>query len=157
LSTPFLLHLPPALYAEMVDHARAELPNECCGLLAGYREGTPPAAGAAPGGSGGSRAVGRVVRRYPLINAAHSPTEYLSEPRSMFEAVRDIRRRGLDILAVYHSHPTSDPVPSRTDLERNFSEEVVHFIISLKGPEPALRAWWLTALDFREAEWEYSG
>src|SRR5438105_153199 len=51
-----------------------------------------------------------VVQRYALVNTAASPTEYLSDPRSMFEAVRDMRRLGLEIVAIYHSHPTSAPV-----------------------------------------------
>lgn len=127
----------------MLAQAVAEVPNECCGLLAGRIETDP-----------GGRAEGRVVERYALVNAAASPREYLSEPKSMFAAVRDMHRRGLDILAVYHSHPTSEPVPSRTDLERNYSPDVVNLIISLQASEPRVRGWWLTASDFREAEWE---
>jgi proteasome lid subunit RPN8/RPN11 len=122
----------------MIAQAQAELPNECCGLLAGRV----------------ARGVGRVAARYPLVNAAASPVEYLSEPQSMFDADRARRRDGLEFLAVYHSHPTSEPVPSRKDRERNYSEEVVNFIISLKGDEPAVRGWWLTAETFREADWE---
>jgi [CysO sulfur-carrier protein]-S-L-cysteine hydrolase len=124
----------------MFAQARAEFPNECCGLLAGRRE------------SDGT--VGRVVRRYPLVNALHSPVEYESEPRSMFQAMRDMRRLGLEELGVYHSHPSSEPVPSRKDRERNYSEDLVNFIISLQGSEPVMRGWWLTADGFREAEWE---
>jgi proteasome lid subunit RPN8/RPN11 len=73
----------------------------------------------------------------------------------MFAADRDIRRSGLDILAVYHSHPISDPIPSQTDLAYNYSPQVINFIISLKGEPPVLRGWWLTETDFREADWEF--
>jgi proteasome lid subunit RPN8/RPN11 len=132
----------------MVYHARTELPFECCGLLAGRV--------ARPGSEdpGFQPPVGQVVKRYPLVNATASPIEYLSDPRSMFEAVRDMRRLGLEILAIYHSHPTSDPVPSRTDLERNYSPDVLNLIISFKTGKPEVRGWWLTDQDFREAEWE---
>jgi proteasome lid subunit RPN8/RPN11 len=74
----------------------------------------------------------------------------------MFEAVRDMRRQGIDILAIYHSHPTSAPVPSRTDMERNYSPDVVNLIISLKNKAPETRAWWLTEKDFHEADWRLS-
>lgn len=124
----------------MYAQAKAELPNECCGLLAGRL---------AEDG-----AVGRVEKRYRLHNALASPSEYESEPRDMFAAVRDMRRLGLEVLAVYHSHPTAEAVPSRKDRERNYSEDVVNLIISLAGREPTARAWWLTAQDAREAEWE---
>ncbi len=142
MSTPFRLTLPRALLEEMVQHARTELPNECVGLLAGRLV------------DGEAGRVGRVERRYSLVNAAASPREYLSDPKSMFAAMKDMWALGLDVLAVYHSHPTSPPVPSRTDLERNYSSEVVNFIISMLGAEPEIRGWWLTDRDYRDAEWE---
>jgi proteasome lid subunit RPN8/RPN11 len=143
LSMAFHLLLPRALLAQMIQQARAELPNECCGLLA-----APPASveEVTP--------VVRVLRCYSLVNAAASPVLYESDPHSMFAAVRDMNRHGLDVVAVYHSHPTSAPVPSRTDRERNYSEEVMNFIISLAQPEPEVRAWWLTADTAHEASWE---
>jgi proteasome lid subunit RPN8/RPN11 len=135
------LWLPQHLFNDMVDHARRELPCECCGLLAGVAEGQ----------------LGRVVERYALVNALASGREFESEPRSMFAAMRAMHKRGLDVLAVYHSHPTSAPVPSRTDLERNYSPDVVNVIVSLAGEAPTVRAWWLTDADYREAEWEING
>lgn len=140
-SPPFQrLRLSRHLFNDMIDHARRELPCECCGLLAGVVEGP----------------AGRVVERYPLVNALASGREFESEPKSMFAAMRAMHEGGLEVLAVYHSHPTSAPVPSRTDLERNYSPEVVNVIISLAGEAPSVRAWWLTDTDYREAEWEVS-
>jgi [CysO sulfur-carrier protein]-S-L-cysteine hydrolase len=136
----FRLLLLRKLYEQMIAQARAELPNECCGLLAGRFEDDGK--------------VARVLDCYPLVNLAASPREYLSEPKSMFEAVRGMDQKGLDILAVYHSHPTSAPIPSRTDLERNFSDRVVNFIISLTSEPATVRGWWLTATEFHEADWE---
>lgn len=122
----------------MIWHALAERPLECCGLLAGVvRED----------------GVGEVRLRYPLVNAAASPVEFESEPRSHFSADRDIRRQGLEILAIYHSHPTSEPVPSRKDRERSWGEGVVNIIVSLMTPTPMIRAWWLSADEYCEAEW----
>jgi [CysO sulfur-carrier protein]-S-L-cysteine hydrolase len=127
----------------MLAHAVAELPNECCGLLAGRvttkRDDDVP--------------VGTVVRQFPLTNMAASRIEYVSDPRSMFDAYREMRSENLDVLAVYHSHPTSDPVPSRTDRERNYSPEVVNLIISLKDKRPLVRGWWLDESGHREATW----
>jgi proteasome lid subunit RPN8/RPN11 len=153
VSTLFRLALPAQFVEEMFAQARAELPNECCGLLAGTI---------------GPDGVGRVVRRYPLKNAAACPVEYLSDPldlfvlysyiffslrarveylsdpMDMFAAERDRRQRGIEFLAVYHSHPISDPLPSKTDRERNYSTDVVNLIISLKDGKPTMRGWWLT-------------
>lgn len=142
MSTPFHLQLPRRLYEAMVAQASAELPNECCGVLAAKTPATPVT-------------MPIVIEQvYPLINAARSPVEYLSDDESMFAAIRDMRKHGREIVAVYHSHPTSDPIPSRKDLERNYSELVVNFIISLKVGKPEMRGWWLADNAYREAEWE---
>jgi proteasome lid subunit RPN8/RPN11 len=72
----------------------------------------------------------------------------------MFAADRDRRRHGIEFLAVYHSHPTSEPVPSRKDRDRNYSTDVVNLIVSLKSDVPEVRAWWLSETEARPAEWE---
>lgn len=131
------LLLPRQLVESMVQHARAELPNECCGLLAGRRDGD----------------VLRVEAWYPLVNEAASPIEYRSEPRSMFQAIKRMRQENQEILAIYHSHPTSAPVPSRTDLARFYSSDVVHLILGFAGAEPLMRGWWLTESSYEEATW----
>jgi proteasome lid subunit RPN8/RPN11 len=142
MSTSFRLILPRAIHAAMLSHAAVELPNECCGLLAGRLIETPDGH------------LGQVAHCLPLINAAASPREFLSTGESMFAAIREIRRHNAEELAIYHSHPTSDPIPSRTDLERNYSPRVVNLIISLKTGVPSIRCWWLGETDYREAEWE---
>ena len=172
MSTPFQLIVPRSIYDDMIAQARSELPNECCGILAGrVRESGVGDQGSEVRGqrsevrsqeSGvrsqesdthASLPVITVVRRYALVNAAASPTEYLSDARSMFEAVRDMRGVGIEIVAIYHSHPTSAPVPSRTDLERNSSPDVMNLILSLQDGEPQVRSWWLEEHNFREADW----
>ena len=137
LTDPFRLVIPRPIFDAMLAHAKADLPAECCGLLAGTI----------------ADGVGRVTQHLPLVNALASPTEYESDPRSMLAAHKAMRAAGTDVLAVYHSHPTSDPVPSRRDLERNYSEQVVNLIIGLRTAEPDVRGWWLTADAAREAEW----
>lgn len=139
----FRLLLPQSIYDEMVAHARAELPAECCGLLAGRL----PA-------EGELRNVVKVEVRYPLRNELGSPIEYRSEPRSMFDAMRDWQRRDIEVIAVYHSHPSSPPLPSKKDLEWNYSEGVINFILCLAGPTPELRGWWLQEAAYEPAEWE---
>lgn len=138
MSTSVRLLLPAQILQAILDQARAELPNECCGLLAGRLE----------------EQMGRVTRCYPLVNEAASPVEFWSEPKSLLAAHRGMDREGLELLAIYHSHPTSPPVPSKKDRERNYDEEVMNLIVSMMGDRPEVRAWWLTAQTHREAEWQ---
>jgi proteasome lid subunit RPN8/RPN11 len=133
------LLIPRPLLDAVLAHARAELPNECCGLLAGVIEGD----------------VGRVTQHFPVGNDLASPTEYATNARDMLAALKATRSAGTDVLAIYHSHPTSVPVPSRKDLDRNFwGEAAVHVIVGLAGDEPDVRAWWLTETDYRPAAFE---
>jgi proteasome lid subunit RPN8/RPN11 len=138
VTDPFRLLIPRPIFDAILAHAKAALPAECCGLLAGTI----------------ADGVGRVTLHLPLVNALASPTEYESEPRCMLAAHKAMRTAGVDVLAVYHSHPTSDPVPSKRDRERNFGENVVNLIIGLRPAEPEVRGWWLTADAAREAGWE---
>ncbi len=140
MSTPVRLVLPAQIHAEMVQHAQSELPNECCGMLAGrlcVESG-----------------LCRVEQRYPLVNELASPRAYRSDPRSMFDAEKARRLAGLEFVATYHSHPTSAAIPSATDLAQNYSPDVACFILGMLDEPPTLRGWWLTESDYREAEWE---
>jgi proteasome lid subunit RPN8/RPN11 len=132
------LDIPDSLVEGMIEHGRHELPNECCGLLAGCIV----------------ESAGIVATRFAIGNDAVSPKNYSSNARDMFEAFRSIRARGLELLAIYHSHPTSEAAPSLRDIELNtYGESVVHVIVSLAGPEPVVRAWCLMEAGFREVEW----
>ena len=119
---PPALHIPPAVLAELLAHCRAEHPNEACGFLAG---------------------TGGVCSRYlPLVNELASPTAFRTAARSLFAAFRLMRAEGLELLAVCHSHPTGEPVPSRRDLQENTYGAVPWVIV---GPDDAVRAWVLRA------------
>jgi proteasome lid subunit RPN8/RPN11 len=130
--------IPRAIHSAMLAQAAAEAPNECCGLLAGHM---------APGGEGY-----RIVERFPLINALASPTEFESEPRGLLAAHRELRAKNLEILAVYHSHPTSPAKPSKKDRAMSYSEQVATVIVSLSENET--RAWWIANNQVTEAQIE---
>ncbi|QEL18985.1 M67 family metallopeptidase [Limnoglobus roseus] len=134
---PFRLVIPRPVFEEMLSHARADRPNECCGLLAGVVEAN----------------VGRVRKLHRLVNELASPVAFRSESRSLFAAMKAMRQAGTDVLAVYHSHPLSDPIPSRHDLAQNYSERVVNLIVGLVPEPPDVRAWWLNGTGYSAAEW----
>jgi [CysO sulfur-carrier protein]-S-L-cysteine hydrolase len=136
----YTLLIPKSAYDQIVFQAQSALPNECCGLLAGHVAGP----------------IARAVRCLPLVNAAINPAiEYLSESRSIISAHKAMRSTDLREVAVYHSHPTTDPVPSRKDRENNpYDDFLMHLILSLKNGQPLLRAWWITSDSFEEGRWE---
>lgn len=127
------LEIPSLILNEVIEHARTELPNECCGLLAGQ---------VADG-------VAIATARFAIRNERASPREYASHPRDMLDAFRSMRERALELLAIYHSHPHTEPIPSHRDLEHNtYGESVAHLIVSLASADPALQAWRLGESDY---------
>jgi proteasome lid subunit RPN8/RPN11 len=128
-----MLHIPTGLFHEMIAHARQVMPAECCGLLAGPQ----PAAAS---------------RLFRLQNELNSPTAYSADPRDLFAAHRDMRQHQLDIVAIYHSHPTSEARPSRHDLSLNYYGRVPRIIISLVHPTPVVKAFLLFDDRFEEIE-----
>jgi proteasome lid subunit RPN8/RPN11 len=133
------LTIPDLLLDEVIAHARESAPVECCGLLAGRIE----------------NGVGVATVRFTIGNDLHSATRYETNARDLLAAFRAMRKDDLDLLAIYHSHPGSEPVPSRRDVEENtYGQSVVHLIVGLAGEKPAVRVWWLTEAGYREAEWE---
>lgn len=115
--------LTPSQWEAILEQAQRAYPREACGILAGR-----------PGDAG-------VERVYPMTNADHSPVTYLMDPQEQFRAFKEMRRDGLDLVAIYHSHTASPAYPSRRDRDLAFYPEAVYLIITLQERErPAGRA-----------------
>lgn len=106
---------------QMVSQARAEAPNECCGLLLG---------------------VGEVVAEVlPARNKAADPPEpcdprrhYRVDDQAQLKAMRLEQERGWEIVGIYHSHPATQARPSATDRALAFWQSPRYVIISLADP-----------------------
>ncbi|UCF38178.1 MAG: M67 family metallopeptidase, partial [Acidobacteriota bacterium] len=85
---------------EIIEHAWRDSPRECCGLLVGPVEG--------------AEEVERVV---PCENSLQSPRAFSIPPRQLFELFRQIRTEGRSLVGIYHSHPTTEAVPSERDVK----------------------------------------
>jgi tetratricopeptide (TPR) repeat protein/proteasome lid subunit RPN8/RPN11 len=145
VNTPGPIDMPRSIFDEMLAHVRRELPNQGGGLIAGKIDAR----------TGNASATLRATNWWPLINEAASPTEFLSEAGSLFRAVREVRRLGLEILAFYHSHPTTDALPSSADLKGHWCPCIM--IISLHEEPPTVRAWWLAGDCYEEGMWSIDG
>lgn len=125
-----MLEIPADIFDAMIEHARAEFPAECCGLLAG--------------------AGGCVSKCFRLRNELASPTAYQADARDLFAANREMRASGLEPIAIYHSHPTSPARPSCVDLAQNYYDDLPRIIISLAGDPPVVAAFRLFPDRFEE-------
>lgn len=119
------LRLDATLAAGIVDHARAELPNEACGLLAG------------------AAATGQARAFHPARNADGSPIRYSLEPEDLVHITFALERAGDELLAIVHSHPRSAAEPSPSDRRAaRLYPGTLQLIVSLAAEgEAGLRAW----------------
>jgi proteasome lid subunit RPN8/RPN11 len=60
-------------------------------------------------------------------------------PEEQFKVVKDIRSAGLEMLAIYHSHPETPARPSAEDIRLAFTPDVIYVIVSLQNIKPAVK------------------
>jgi proteasome lid subunit RPN8/RPN11 len=103
----------------LVEHAREEAPNECCGYVRAS-EGV----------------VEEVVR---AENSRRSPYGFALDSKSLF-ATNELDDEGYEV-GIYHSHPKSAAEPSQTDINLAHYPHWTYLIVSLADEEPSVRAW----------------
>ena len=93
------LALPKALRAQLADEARAALPRECCGLIAGTVDG----------------GTARALALHPTANLGQGDDRFEIDPAEHIRLLRALRGTGRDVIGCYHSHPNGKAAPSQTD------------------------------------------
>lgn len=106
-----MLKIPSNISSAMLEHAKADFPFECCGLLAGKGD--------------------EVSHIYRMSNTDKSKVTYLMEPAEQMRVFKEMRSLELELKAIYHSHPNHPAWPSRTDIELAYYPEAVYIIMSI--------------------------
>ncbi len=110
-----------AVLDAIVEHARDDAPDECCGLLVGSGE--------------------RIDEAVRTPSVERSPTRYQVDPSAHIALIKRLRGSERAIVGAYHSHPQRPAVPSASDIAEAYYPEFVYVIVSLAGVEPDVRAW----------------
>ena len=95
----------------IIEHARQEYPLEGCGILVGRH--------------------GKITDFYPVVNTEKNSSCYLMEPEGQLRVFLEIERKGLELSAIYHSHPHTAAFPSQRDVDQAFYPDSLILIISL--------------------------
>ncbi|HET9606057.1 MAG TPA: M67 family metallopeptidase [Nitrospira sp.] len=154
------LSIPQQILDDLVAHARELDPFECCGFLAGtnntvtrvYRiKNVVSLDGAAQAASFDDAKVEHLSRLSPEERAEIA---FIMDAQEMFQAVKDMRKQGLTLQVVYHSHPHDPARPSITDIkiatewEDNWSRLnlalPIYMLVSLMDKaRPEVRGYWI--------------
>lgn len=117
-----MLRIPETIYYEIISYAIEGLPLEVCGIL---------------GGTDGS-----VTVNYRMTNTDAKNDHFMMDPREQIDVMKDLRRKGLEMTACYHSHPTGPEHPSAEDIRLSHYPDVFSLIISLAEPaNPVLKSY----------------
>lgn len=107
--------IPQHLLQRIIEHCLEEKPIEACGILTGRG--------------------GRVFRAYATDNCRRSPAFYEVDRAQQKLVLQWAAQQGEEVVAIYHSHPTSPAVPSRTDIRLAVHyPDAYRVIVSLQGP-----------------------
>ncbi|MBM7799809.1 proteasome lid subunit RPN8/RPN11 [Microlunatus panaciterrae] len=105
-----MLRISQAHVDAMVAHARADHPDEACGVITG------------PAGSD------QPQRFVQMANADRSPTFFRFDPQEQFALYKQLDDLDEEIVVVYHSHTATEAYPSRTDISYA-SEPQAHYVL----------------------------
>ena len=111
-------------YEIILKHARENLPEEACGLIAGTKDGNDKS----------------IKKVYCLTNIDHSNEHFSLDPKEQLAAVKDMRANGLVPLGNWHSHPSSPSRPSVEDIRLAFDSKASYLILSLMADYPVLNS-----------------
>ncbi|MCF3940433.1 M67 family metallopeptidase [Gordonia sp. GW1C4-4] len=103
----------------MVAHARADHPDEACGVIAG-REGSD-----------------QPERFIAMINAERSPTFYRFDSAEQLKVWREMDRLDEEPVVIYHSHTATEAYPSRTDISYASEPNAHYVLVSTRDAENA--------------------
>jgi len=118
------LEIPNTIFEQMLVQAKAEAPIEACGILAGKDS--------------------RVQKLYQMTNVNKSSDHFAMEPKEQFAVVKDIRKAGLEMLAIYHSHPQTPARMSYEDIRLALTPDITYVVVSLQDSEyPAIKGFFI--------------
>jgi len=123
------LYLNKAQVREIIDYLNEHLPFEACGLLAGK-----------------SSSVEKILF---VQNQAQSPVRFVMDPTEQLKAFDWIESHEMELLGIFHSHPSGPETVSATDIAEA-TYEVVHVVCSKANNEWKLRGFWIEDKKFEE-------
>ena len=104
----------------IVAHAKSGAPIEMCGYLASQD--------------------GVVTKHYELKNVDNSEDHFTFDPKEQFDTIKDARNNGLEVCAVYHSHPVTPARPSAEDIKLAYDPNISYVIVSLANGDSDVKS-----------------
>ena len=106
------VQIPRQIVNQLLQHAQSDDDLEVCGLI--------------------SAKNGKPCKVYPILNIADKPEHlYRMDGKQQIDAMREMRENDESLFAIYHSHPSSEAYPSKTDIDESQYPDAIYIIVSL--------------------------
>ncbi|GAE92694.1 hypothetical protein JCM21714_1705 [Gracilibacillus boraciitolerans JCM 21714] len=128
-----IIEVPFVIYQEIVKEGQNKLPNEACGLITGKSK--------------------KVLTFWPLVNEAHSSHRYYVSKEIVQQNLQKMYKKEEQLLAIFHTHPTTAPVPSPYDIKNHPDDSVDMVIVSYKFDQPKLKWYTKVSSQFKNISW----
>ncbi|KAB7705983.1 peptidase [Bacillus aerolatus] len=122
--------IPLSIYNEMVQHGLEELPYEACGILSGR--------------------VRKAETIWKLENEKKSRNRYFVGEATVSAVLNKINGNGEMPIAIYHTHPAAEAIPSHIDIEFHPHPDVYMIIISYQQKTPVARCFFVAEKKYQE-------
>ncbi|GEL78478.1 M67 family metallopeptidase [Tenuibacillus multivorans] len=130
------LILPNQCYQEIIVSTQSQLPYEACGFLSGTHD--------------------QIQSVWPLENQLQSNLRFFVDKKTVRSTIKQFEAVQEDLIAIYHSHPTSKPLPSYGDIKNHMSDQVLMMIVSYKYHEPSVKCFQILNQHYQECPIQFS-
>ena len=127
-----ILELPLVHLSNLIEHLESVFPEEGCGILGGR---------------------GNLVQAFfPITKICHSPVSYRMDAQEQLDAMISLENQDMEMLSIFHSHPTGPCEPSEKDLAEYHYPDVVSLIGCMHESKWMFRCFMINGFDFLEIE-----
>lgn len=124
------LIIPKILFQDMINHCKNELPYETCGILSGKDE--------------------NVLTRWEFHSPFKFRHRFLIKKDLVHEVLEKVKKKQEDVIGIYHTHPTTDPIPSHVDIKNHPDPNVLMIIVSFRSCEPKVKCYKISKSSYIE-------
>jgi proteasome lid subunit RPN8/RPN11 len=128
------IRIPNRLMEQMSADIEEKANEEACGLLAGTI----------------LQDAYQVTLVLPMTNMLHSAVRFRIEPHEQLQAFNQIEMQRLELVGIYHSHPSGPDEPSKTDIAESYYPDAANLIWSGRTGEWRCRAFFISQGAVRE-------
>ncbi|WP_158598221.1 Mov34/MPN/PAD-1 family protein [Falsibacillus albus] len=107
------------LYNQLIHFVERELPKEACGILGGVND--------------------HILSIFALPNESNTNKNFYVRQEHVEIVFNKLAHYEQEVLAIYHSHPNSNPIPSQSDIQFHPDSQVKMAIMSYKNGNPQLK------------------